>query len=229
LENPVAGAVHRDGATQKSQANSFGANAWAWFQWGTFDLTNQTLVESLGNAITSRTFQAAIDLSAVPTHVTVYFQSVISNEFGNVLISDYGWLIVPNFVLSSNAITNGLAAGQFDSRMILLTNLYSTNVNFTFTFEGGIPSWVGVNGPLTAVPGVGTGLGLVFNAVNLANGTYRTTLIIDGGPATPDARLEVELKVGPEHFLKPGDLDRNGTVDLLELNTVIQYYRGLLP
>ncbi len=226
---PVVPSVDRNSASIECTANSFGAQAWGWFEWGLASLTNRSSVEFLGNSTSTVPFSAIMDLSAMPSNSTVYFQAVVSNEFGNVLISEFGSLVVPNFELSLEGITNGLAVGQFNSMLVSLTNLYGTNVTFSYSFVGGTPSWVGVNGSVVAQPGLGVGVALVFNAANLTNGIYRTTLIIDAGPTTPDARIPIELHVGPEYFLKPGDLNRDGIVDLLELNTVIQYYRGLLP
>lgn len=215
------------GVTLPALVHPYGLDTWAWFEWGE-SLTNHTPMQALGGPLTATNVAAAIPLTNIPPLTTVFYRIAASNSVGTVRRGAQLSFVTPWLAFSMPGISNGLAPGQFNACLLSLTNLTASPANLTFTFEGGTPSWLGVTGPATVPAGASTTLGLVFNALTLAPGTYATTLVVSAA-GLPDVRVPVSLSVGPPYTAKPGDLNKDGVVDLMELNTVIQYYRGLLP
>jgi hypothetical protein len=217
-------------ATLNGTVHPYAFDAWGWLEWGTVSpLENPTPPQYLG-ALTVRTnVSVTISLPALPPLTSVQFRMAASNSLGIIVRGPTVIFQTPWLGLSMLSVSNGLAPGQFNACILSLTNLTVGGTTLAFSFDGGTPAWLGVTGPFSLAASGNATLGLVFNASALTPGTYMTTLVVAPGGGLPVVRVPVTLNVGTPYTAKPGDLNKDGFVDLMELNTVIQYYRGLLP
>jgi len=216
-------------ATLRSTVHPYGADTWAWFEWGSASPAEfSTAPQYLGALLEATNVSAVVAPLVLPPLTDVYCRAVASNSFGTLLRGELVIFKTPWLAASMSSVSNGLAPGQFNACVLSLTNLTASAADMTFSFEGGTPAWLGATGPLNVAANGTATLGLVFSAFALTPGTYTTTLIVSSA-GLPDARIPVMLNVGTPYTAKPGDLNKDGVVDLMELNTVIQYYRGLLP
>jgi hypothetical protein len=207
--------------------NPFGLESEAWFEYGpsnTFGTSTPHV--SVGSGTTFLPINA--HLSNLIPLTTYTFRAVARNNSGQTFGSTLSF--VTHYLLPATPqVTRGLVSGQAGTKTLTLSNLANVSVTLAITFEGSAPSWVRLYTDTLNIGPNSTGqLSLTFDATGIANGTYQTTLRIDGGAGKPLLRVPVTLTVGPNADLA-GDRNGDGIVDQAEFDAVYANYLPTSP